>query len=73
MAVNLALSIRLSDPARPICLIHDDAVDITDDVRDAFDAVLLPTDPLYVGVANKIRIYDVSLFQGTMRCRLPTR
>jgi hypothetical protein len=67
MAVNLALSIRLSDPARPICLIHDDAVDITDDVRDTFDTlVLLPTDPLYVGVANKIRIYDVSPFQGTM-------
>ncbi len=67
MAVNLAKSIRFFDPTRPICLIHDAHVILSDADRGVFDDLrLLTADPAYVGVANKIRIYDVSPYDETM-------
>jgi len=67
MAVNLARSIRHYDPIRPICLIHDGRVSLSAAAREAFDDfVALPEDPEYVGVANKLRLFDATPYDETM-------
>ena len=67
MAVNLALSIKLNDPSRPICLVHDKAIKPTALLEKAFDRfVLLPEQEDYVGCLNKIRLYEASPFAATL-------
>lgn len=67
MAVNLAASIRVMDPRRPICLVHDAEIDIPAYHRAAFDRTVgLSPDPLYPHVMNKLRIFDASPYDETM-------
>jgi hypothetical protein len=67
MAVTLALSIKLNDPTRPICLIHDENIRLDPGVEKIFDyLVLMPSEPDYVGCMNKIRLFDYSPFEKTI-------
>jgi hypothetical protein len=67
MAINLGLSIKLNDPGRPICLVHDEHIRPTRELENAFDAFsLLPAKSGYVGCMNKIRLYDASPYDSTM-------
>jgi hypothetical protein len=67
MAINLAASIKVMDPERPICLVHDAGADLPPGARALFDdfASLIP-DPLYPNVMNKIRLFDLSPYERTM-------
>jgi len=62
MACNLAQSIRLHDPSRPIALILDEA--IAPDARcELFDRiVLMPKLDRFIGVLNKLRLFEVAPF-----------
>lgn len=57
MAVNLALSVKLNDPGRPICLMHKGAETVPGGVSDIFDDVVaFPANDHYVGTAIKLTI-----------------
>lgn len=58
MALNVALSVKLKDPSRPIALIHDGARDLSPYEAHFDTVVTMPPDEDYVGVANKLRLYD---------------
>lgn len=67
MARNAAASLRVMDPARRICLVHDqhfqpDGVD----ARLFDDFSLLPDHPFYPGFMNKIRLHGTSPYSRTM-------
>jgi len=67
MAANLAASIRVMDPGRPVCLVHDAGVTLDAGTRALFDhAVPLESDPRYPHVMNKIRLFDLSPYASTM-------
>jgi len=67
MARNLAASIRVMDPARRICLVHDEhAVLAVADAKYFDDQAVLPDDPVYPGFMNKIRLYPTSPYRRTM-------
>jgi len=67
MAINLAASIRVIDPGRPVCLVHDVGGVIPAEARGFFDDfVELANDPRYPHVMNKIRLFELSPYQGTM-------
>jgi hypothetical protein len=67
MAANLAASIRVMDPKRPVCIVHDEDAVIPPALRRFFDqAVALPSDPRYPHVMNKLRLFDVTPYEGTM-------
>jgi hypothetical protein len=67
MAINLARSLRVFDPCRPVCLIHDNKIDITEECRRLFhDFVLIEKNPEFVGVMNKVRLYDLTPYDQTM-------
>ncbi|WOI52357.1 hypothetical protein [Parvularcula sp. LCG005] len=66
LALNVALSVRLKDPDRPISLIHDGQRDIAH-MTPFFDQVItMPIDPQYKGFANKLRLYPFSPYDKTM-------
>ena len=66
MACNLARSIRFQDPSRPIALICDESL-VTDDRIARFDRiVLLPRRDRFVGVLNKLRLFEVSPFERSL-------
>jgi hypothetical protein len=67
LAVNLAMSLRIVDPKRSICLVHDDKVRLPPDADKYFDDfALMPEDPAYVGVMNKILLHHYSPYERTM-------
>ena len=67
-AVNLALSVRLNDPKRPISLLCDDASKLSPEFREYFDQLIeLPQHDTYSGCGDKIRMplfspYDETIF-----------
>jgi len=63
MACNLAVSIRLRDTGRPICLMHDMSFDIDDDL---FNYSQVMGDDKLVGCTNKILIDRYSPFERTL-------
>lgn len=66
MAINLAMSVRIKDPARPISLICDE--DGQNKVpSELFDQIItLPDLDGYRGCANKLRIYDYTPYDETI-------
>jgi hypothetical protein len=67
MAINLANSVRVVDPARPICLVYNEKSQLTPAARSAFDHVArLEDDARYVGVMNKLRLYELAPYRQTM-------
>jgi hypothetical protein len=67
MAANLAASIKVMDPSRKLCLVHDQDMKIPSKYAPLFDdTVGLPMDPLYPHVMNKLRLFDVSPYEQTM-------
>lgn len=67
MAVNLACSIRHFDKSRPICLVHNDKVHISETAKKVFTHfVCLTPREGYLGCMNKILLDEVSPFGETM-------
>jgi hypothetical protein len=67
MAINLAYSIRHFDKERPICLVHNDKVQISEAAKKLFTHfVRLDPKEGYLGCMNKIRLDEVSPFEETM-------
>jgi len=67
MAIILAMSIRIVDPSRPICLITDRDMPLPDNVNRYFDYIAcLTPHPGYVGAANKLRLHSLTPFRRTM-------
>lgn len=67
MAVNLALSIKLNDPARPITLLYKDKSELPEGAAQHFDHCA-PFENLerYPGVTIKIGIYEPSPYEETL-------
>lgn len=67
MAANFAASIKVMDPKRRVCLVHDFA-DALDPALAAFfdDLVPIPRDARYPHVMNKIRLFEASPYDQTM-------
>lgn len=67
MAANLAASIRIMDAGRRICLLHDETFLPSREIMELFDDfAVLPSDPLFPGYMNKLRLYDFSPYQEAM-------
>jgi hypothetical protein len=67
LALNLALSIRLNDPGRSICLVTDDGMAVPDRYRPYFDHIAtLPEKPGFYGCLNKLRVGEVTPYDETM-------
>ncbi len=67
MAAELAISIRVMDPGRRICMVHDENAILTAEHRIIFDDFsLLPVDAEYPGFMCKIRVFDVTPYAETM-------
>jgi hypothetical protein len=67
LALNLASSLRIVDPKRAICLVHDHKVRLPRNVERYFDdLVLMREDSAYVGVMNKILLHDYTPYERTM-------
>lgn len=67
MATNLAASLRVMDPKRRVCLVHDEGAALPDDTRRLFsDFAPLSPDSRYPPVMNKLRLFDLSPFARTM-------
>ncbi len=59
MAINAALSAKWHEPHMPVCLIHDRAP-VPDYAKDVFDDMVeMPPEEGFVGVMNKMLIYDL--------------
>jgi len=66
MACNLAQSIRLTDPSRPIALVIDETIRV-DHRADLFAHLcVMPRADKFVGVLNKLRLYDASPFARSL-------
>lgn len=67
MAANLAASIKVMDPKRRVCLIHD-FPEGPDPTHAAFfdDIVFLPPDSRYPHIMNRFRLFDASPYDQTM-------
>jgi hypothetical protein len=66
MACNLARSIRVFDPSRPIALIVDPSI-ATGAHGGIFDEiVVMPPKAGYVGVMNKLRLFDANPFDRAL-------
>jgi len=66
-AANLALSVRLNDPSRPISLLCDDAKKLAPEYREYFDQLIeLPLHPTYSGCGDKIRMPLFSPYEETI-------
>jgi hypothetical protein len=67
MATNLAASIRVMDPRRRVCLVHDAGAALPEDARRLFtDFAPLAPDPRYPPVMNKLRLFGLSPYTRTM-------
>lgn len=67
LAMNLAASIKVVDPTRPVCLVHDRAADIPAEAHRLFDDfALLDDDPAYRPILNKLRLLHASPYDQSM-------
>lgn len=67
LATNLALSLKLNDPKRPVCIVLDQGTTLPPEYRPYFDAVAyLDSKPGFHGCLNKLRVNEVSPFDETM-------
>lgn len=67
IALNLALSLKLNDSSRPICLVTDRATHLPETHRRHFDDVVFigPRDGFH-GCLNKLRVHECSPYGETM-------
>ena len=66
MAVNLALSIKLNDPARPITLLYKSHDELPDDIAKHFDQCIAFENPSeFPGVTIKLAIYKPTPYDET--------
>lgn len=66
MAINAALSAKWMDPEKPVCLIHD-GENLPDYAAQVFDDLVdFKGEDGFVGVMNKMLIYDLSPYEETM-------
>src|SRR5580704_7603726 len=66
MAVNLAYSLRVLDPQRPVSLIYQN-ISVTDECQAIFHKILqLKNQNGFVKNMNKIRLYEISPYDQTM-------
>lgn len=66
MAANLALSVKLNDPKRPITLLHKKDAPPPDDIAARFDGCApVGNDAQYPGVAVKLAIYEPAPYAET--------
>jgi len=64
---NLALSIRLNDPSRPLSLLCDKPSKLPEKYRSYFDQLIeLPAHPTYSGCGDKIRMPLYSPYEETI-------
>lgn len=67
MAVNLAASLKVMDPSRPVCLVHDAGATVSSIERRFFDDMVeMTADERYPHVMNKIRLFGLSPYGSTM-------
>jgi hypothetical protein len=67
MACMFALSARLNDRKRAVCLVTDERSEVPPYVFQLFHSVVkLADNPVHVGCTNKIRLYEASPFQRSM-------
>lgn len=67
MAENLAASIKVMDPDRPICLVHDQDAVLSPEALWLFDHLIpLPADPDYPTVVNKFKLFALSPYDRSM-------
>ena len=67
MAANLAASIKVMDPSRPVCVARDVAEPLAPELRHLFDDVaVLPPDPIFPGFMNKLRVHGITPYARTM-------
>lgn len=67
MAVNLALSVRLNDPSRPVTLLYKDASELPDGFAAHFDHCAPFENPNdYPGVTIKLGIYEPTPYAEAM-------
>jgi hypothetical protein len=67
LAANLAASIRVKDPKRRVCLVHDGDGPLPDHLAGFFhDTARLTPDARYPHVMNKLRLFDLSPYERTM-------
>jgi len=67
LAVNLALSLKLNDPTRAVCLVTDQKMEIPEAYHPYFnDVVRLNAKPGFHGCLNKLRVHKISPFTETM-------
>lgn len=67
MSIQLALSLKLWDPDKPIALIYNEGITLGPEADIIFDeTIFMPSDENYVGVMNKIRVYDYTPFNKTI-------
>lgn len=67
MALNLALSVKLNDPSRPIALLYDGPNNLTDTSTQFFDHIgTLPAQDRISGSAMKLNIFAPSPYSETL-------
>ena len=67
LAVNLALSLKLNDPTRPVCIVTDPEMEIAEVYKPFFDYIVrLAPKSGFHGCLNKLRVNEVSPFEETM-------
>src|SRR5262249_1988940 len=64
---NFAASLKVMDPARRVCVLHDPGAEIPPELsRVCDDLVPLVRDERYPSVTNKFRLFDLSPYDATM-------
>jgi len=67
LAINLALSIKLNDPKRPICLIMDEGATLPEEYTPYIDEIAyLKSKPGFHGCLNKLRVNEVSPYEESL-------
>jgi hypothetical protein len=67
MALKLAMSIKVIDPTRPLCLLHDDQVQLPGDAERYFDHIIcIPPEPTHPGVMSRILIHRYTPYHRVM-------
>lgn len=66
MAVNFALSVKLHDPKRPVCLLYKQSDPVPEDIAEAFDRLApFENEDRYPKMLIKLAIYEPSPFDET--------
>ena len=67
LAMNLAASIKVVDPSRRVCLVHDRNTEVPKEAHRLFDDfAVLSDDPAYRPILNKLRLFDFSPYDRSM-------